>query len=228
MGLSIQKFVSDEELFQSLTDDFFRKAELSIQTHGKFRVALSGGSSPVPFFESLATNASRLKSWDRVYFSWVDERWVPHNHPDSNYGSACQAGLDKLPANFVPFETAMPDVTQACELYEQKLIEHQVPDGSCLDWALLGAGEDAHTASIFQKDLTAVQEQRFVFETHHPQSGQQRVSLTLKGLLKSTEIVVLITGEKKRPLLGSLQNGNGPIHRILNMHQSIRVVTDIL
>lgn len=227
MGVTIQIFKSDIELFQSLSEGFFSEAAKCIDSYGSFYVALSGGTSPIPFFELLAANSGRLKLWNKVHFFWVDERWVPHDHQDSNYGAAYRAGLSRLPASFNPVDTSLSDANQACYEYEKKIIAHQRPNGLCFDWMLLGAGDDAHTASIFQKDLNAVQDQQLVYTTNHPQSGQLRISLTLSGLMKSKEIVVLMAGEKKRALLGTLNQGNGPIHKILKMHPSIKVISDI-
>ena len=63
--------------------------EEAVAERGVFRIALSGGQTPIPLFRLLAASdwADRLP-WDKMSFFWVDERCVGPDHPDSNYGLA--------------------------------------------------------------------------------------------------------------------------------------------
>ena len=63
--------------------------EEAVAERGVFRIALSGGQTPIPLFRLLAARdwADRLP-WDKMTFFWVDERCVGPEHPDSNYGLA--------------------------------------------------------------------------------------------------------------------------------------------
>ncbi|HEX7786082.1 MAG TPA: 6-phosphogluconolactonase, partial [Methylomirabilota bacterium] len=53
---------------------------------GPLRVSLSGGSTPRALFGLLASEPFRGRfPWARVSWYWGDERFVPHDDPDSNY-----------------------------------------------------------------------------------------------------------------------------------------------
>ena len=63
-----------------------------------FAISLSGGSTPRRPYELLATPefVSRFP-WSRVHWFWGDERFVSHDHPDSNYGMARDTFLSRVP-----------------------------------------------------------------------------------------------------------------------------------
>src|SRR5215471_13886068 len=93
-------------------------------TTGPFRVSLSGGSTPKALYSLLASDSFRDRfPWPRVHWYWGDERFVPYDHPESNYRMTREAMLSKAPvppANVhgVPIE-GMPD--EAAARYEQTL-----------------------------------------------------------------------------------------------------------
>ncbi|MCD7984353.1 MAG: 6-phosphogluconolactonase, partial [Desulfovibrio sp.] len=66
--------------------------EEAVAERGVFKIALSGGQTPIPLFSLLAASdwADRLP-WDKMTFFWVDERCVGPEHPESNYGLTCRA-----------------------------------------------------------------------------------------------------------------------------------------
>ena len=125
---------------------------------GDFAVCLSGGSTPRRLYEWLATpgNASRFP-WNRSHWFWGDERFVPHEHPDSNYRMARDALLSRVPIpddniHAVPTEGLSPE--QAAVAYETTLkrfygADVLSPERPLFDVTLLGIGEDGHTASLF-------------------------------------------------------------------------------
>lgn len=73
--------------------------EEAVAERGVFKIALSGGQTPIPLFRLLAADdwADRLP-WDKMTFFWVDERCVGPEHPDSNYGLARRELLSRVPA----------------------------------------------------------------------------------------------------------------------------------
>src|SRR5579862_5833953 len=121
-------------------------------------VALSGGSTPKRLYELLATAPFRDRvPWDRVHWFWGDERFVPPDHPDSNYRMTRLAMLSQAPvppANIHPIPTVGCTPEQAAMTYEYVL--QTLYRGNEIDPArplfeivLLGLGEDGHTASLF-------------------------------------------------------------------------------
>src|SRR5579871_3822392 len=65
---------------------------------GPFRVSLSGGSTPKTLYGLLAADEFRGRfPWPKVFWYWGDERFVPYDHPDSNYRMARDAMLARAP-----------------------------------------------------------------------------------------------------------------------------------
>ena len=96
--MNIRIFDDLDTLYTEAADLFADLSEKSIREKGRFTVALSGGSSPKAIFKLLATEeyAGRIE-WDKIYFFWVDERWVPLNDDKSNARMTFEALLDKVP-----------------------------------------------------------------------------------------------------------------------------------
>jgi 6-phosphogluconolactonase len=201
--IAVLRFDSATRLFQYLTDHFLTAAKRAIDKNGQFNVALSGGSTPIPFFKMLSLKRDEL-DWSRVNFFWVDERWVPHNHPESNYGTAMRSGLNKLHGNFFPFNTTSGSPEEAC--YEYSNSVHTALGIHEIDFILLGAGVDGHTASVFEGDMNNKSQKGFAFVTSHSKSGQTRLSLSLSSIIKSREICVLLIGNEKKKVLKSIQS----------------------
>jgi 6-phosphogluconolactonase len=92
---------------------------------GIFAVALSGGSTPRRLYEHLAGPPYREAfPWPRTHWFWGDERFVPHDHPDSNYRMAREAMLSRAPvpvANMHPIPTEGIGPQEAAAVYEREL-----------------------------------------------------------------------------------------------------------
>ena len=98
----------------------------ALAAKGPFRVSLSGGSTPKTLYQLLASDEfSGRFPWQRVFWYWGDERFVPHEHPDSNYRMVREAMLTKAsvpPENIYPIPTdGSPQ--DAAGRYEQTLQE---------------------------------------------------------------------------------------------------------
>src|SRR5215469_17041197 len=127
----------------------------ALAAKGPLRVALSGGSTPKALYSLLASDEFRDRfPWRQVSWFWGDERFVPYDHPDSNYRMAREAMLAKVPAppeNIHPIPTdGAPE--DAARRYEQTLQEAYGtttldPQRPLFDITLLGLGGDGHTAS---------------------------------------------------------------------------------
>src|SRR5215468_11982320 len=119
-------FPSTAELFRAAAEKFCEIGKQAIQEHGRYTVALSGGSTPKGLHQQLATTFSQELPWDRVFFFWGDERHVPPDFPESNYRMAKETLLSKLaiPGDHtfrMPGE--LPDAEQGAAIYEQTLRE---------------------------------------------------------------------------------------------------------
>ena len=181
-----------------------------------FAVCLSGGSTPRRLYERLADPpfASRFP-WNRVHWFWGDERFVPHDHPDSNFRMARDALLSRVPVpadniHAVPTEGLSPD--QAAAAYETTLkgfygADTLAPGWPLFDVTLLGIGEDGHTASLFPGQPTLQETRRWAVAVIGAKA-EARITLTYPVLDSSREVAFLVTGKEKRGVVTRAQAGD--------------------
>ncbi len=120
-------------------------------------VALAGGNTPKELYGLLASDDYRDRTdWHELEIYYGDERAVPPNHPDSNYGMSRRALLDLVPIqpdSVYRMEADDADLEAAADRYAQLLPQH-------LDLVLLGMGTDGHTASLFPGDEACDEQER--------------------------------------------------------------------
>ena len=184
-----------------------------------FAVCLSGGSTPRRLYELLATPeiASRFP-WNRTHWFWGDERFVPHDSPDSNYGMAREAFLSRVPApahnvHAIPTEGLSPE--QAATAYEATLkrfygADILAPARPLFDVTLLGIGENGHTASLFPGQPALQEIRRWVVAVIGTKS-EPRITLTYPALDSSRDVVFVATGRGKRHVVTRARSGDRTI-----------------
>jgi 6-phosphogluconolactonase len=192
---------------------FLSGARRAILESGRFTVALSGGSSPIPLFRRLAESAPVSGiDWGKAHVFWVDERCVPPDHPDSNFRLAHEFLLSRIPApgpvvHRIAGELPPEEAARACEAD----LARSFP-GSGLprfDMVWLGLGSDGHTASLFPgSDLLGFAGRTAVPVTvtgpKHP-----RVTLTLPVINNARHVVFLVTGSAKAGIVAEILAGSG-------------------
>jgi len=112
----VRVFPSDEALFRAAAEKFREIGTQAIREHGKYTVALSGGSTPRGLHHEIVTNFSSALPWKKVFFFWGDERHVPPDFPESNFRMAKETLLSKLPVpadNIFRMPGELPDATRA-------------------------------------------------------------------------------------------------------------------
>lgn len=177
------------------------KAQRSVQG-GRFVVVLSGGSTPLKMYAWLAEHHADAPFWGHTHVFWGDERFVPHNHPDSNYGAAKKALLGALPipdGQVYPWPYLAGDPEGAAAAYADTL--QQVVGAAPFDLTFLGLGDDAHTASLFP-GTGAVFDEGLTTVVRPPRK-EVRLSLTSGTLSRSRTVAFLVQGEGKRDALNA-------------------------
>jgi 6-phosphogluconolactonase len=184
-----------------------------------FAVSLSGGSTPRRLYELLATPeiATRFP-WNRVHWFWGDERFVPYDHPDSNFGLARDAFLSRVPVaddniHAIPTEGLSPE--QAAAAYEVTLkrfygADTLAPDQPLFGVMLLGIGEDGHIASLFPGQPALQETRRWVVAVIGAKS-EPRITLTYPALDSSREVAFVATGRAKRDVVARAHAGDHTI-----------------
>jgi 6-phosphogluconolactonase len=190
--------------------------EVATGKDGILAVALSGGSTPRSLYRLLAEPPYRdAFPWSRTHWFWGDERFVPHDDPQSNYRMVQEALLSRAPipaANIHPVPTEGLGPEAAASAYERELKSFH--GGERLDAArplfdltLLGLGSDGHTASLFPGTAVLAERNRWVAAVIGAKS-EARITLTYPALESSRRVAFLVAGEEKRAMFGRLRHGD--------------------
>ena len=190
----------------------------ALAAKGPFRVSLSGGSTPKALFGLLASDEFRHRfPWQRVSWFWGDERFVPHDHPDSNYRMTRETMFAKVP---VPPENIHPvpvDGTpdDAARRYERTLQEAYGatsldPARPLFDVTLLGLGTDGHTASLLPGEPVLEERKRWVAAVAHGRP-EVRITMTYPVIESSRRVAFLVAGKEKAPILRAIRDGNSQV-----------------
>lgn len=197
----------------------------AIGARGHAVFAVSGGKSPVAMFERLR---EQPLEWHRVSVLLVDERCVPHDHPESNTALVRTHLLRgaAAAARFVPFFERLPPVLDDAALIaladgaNHRLATLPWP----MDMAVLGMGEDGHTASIFPGApglARALHGSGPVTWQRPAEAPHPRLTLTLPALLTTRELALSISGASKLAVYQQARlaaDESLPVSLVLNQH----------
>ena len=203
----VRIFGSPQELFRAAAEEFCLTGSKSIQDHGRFTVALSGGSTPRGLHQELVTNFSSCLPWDKVFFFWGDERHVPPDSSDSNYRMANETLLSKLPIspeNIFRVPAELPDARGAAGKYEQTLQQFfRSKQGAFpkFDFILLGMGPDGHTASLFPGTAALQAKDHLVVANWVDKLNTFRITFTYPVLNNAASVMFLVNGDEKAEMV---------------------------
>jgi 6-phosphogluconolactonase len=200
-------FRDKQQLAEALAEAVAGNLKAGVKSRGAASIAVSGGSTPARFFKALSERTD--VPWDKVTVTLVDERWVGETSDRSN-GRLVRANLLQgraAAATFVPLYQGgtTPDA------YASGAAQRAVPQP--FDAAILGMGNDGHTASFFPGGDTldeALTAEGPVVAIRAPGAGEPRVTLTLKVLLASRALYLHIEGGEKVETLRKAE-AEGPV-----------------
>jgi 6-phosphogluconolactonase len=201
-NVSIAK--TTDELFRKVADYWQNLAGTAQQQHGKFHVALAGGSTPRGLYQLLASDEYATQcDWQHTMFYFGDERAVPLDHEQSNFRMAHEAMLDRLaiPAtNVFPLITDLDHLENSARHYE-KILQRELPLDAhnipMFDLILLGMGDDGHTASLFPAS-TILKEQSHLVDIVFVEKLQSwRLSFTYPLINHARHVALLVAGKAK-------------------------------
>jgi 6-phosphogluconolactonase len=186
----------------------------ALAAKGPFRVSLSGGSTPKTLYQLLASDAfSGRFPWQRVFWYFGDERFVPYDHPDSNYRMVREAMLAKAPVppqNVypVPFDGGPDDAARRYERTLQEAYGGTILDPArpLFDVTLLGLGADGHTASLLPGEPVLEERQRWVAAVSHGRP-EIRITMTFPVIDSSRRVAFLVTGREKAAIVRAIRTG---------------------
>jgi 6-phosphogluconolactonase len=208
MSRELHVFADPQAVAGAAASALVTRALDAIAARGRFTVALSGGTTPLRLYSTLADRMQagapgmNAVAWDQVHVFWGDERAVPFGHPDSNFHAARSGFLAWVPVpetNIHRIQTEL-DPSEAAATYEETLRRcfGLGPGGlPVLDLIYLGLGSDLHTASLFPDSPALDERERLVAATWVPRKKTHRITLTPPVINRARSVVFLVTGENK-------------------------------
>jgi len=208
----IKIFHTDIEMAEKLADELQVAMDQAKLKHHNFYLAVSGGITPITFYKQLAQTPYQSKiAWRYLHLFWGDERCVPADNPQSNYGLTRYNLLEHLDIperNIHRLCGEVDPVAEACRYAEE--IKNTLPITNrgwpWFDWILLGLGNDGHTASLFPGSPALKEKHDLCAVSIQPDSGQKRITFTLPLINHARRITFLVTGESKAGLVADIIN----------------------
>ncbi|MGZ8956116.1 MAG: 6-phosphogluconolactonase [Methylovulum sp.] len=189
-----------DEVATAVYQQILEAAELAIAQNGKFKLVLAGGTTPEKVYRLLSKADA---DWGKWFIYYGDERCLPVDHADRNSLMATTALLEKVAipeAQIFPIHAELgPE--QGAEHY-QKVVADALP----FDMALLGMGEDGHTASLFPAHAHNADELAHAVY-NSPKPPPERVSISAKALSQSSQVIFVVIGKNKQEAVQNWRSG---------------------
>lgn len=204
--LRTKNFAADAAAF------ILKQAHQAIAERNEFRIALSGGNTPAPVYARVAAEAHDFP-WDRIRFTFGDERCVPPDDPQSNFRMARE---NLFAPAAVPEKSIMRmrgeiDPEIAAHEYEQQLAAIAAQRGEQMyrhDLILLGLGDDGHTASLFPGTAALEEMTRAVVANFVPKLSAWRLTFTFPLINRARHILFLVGASKSPELIERVLEGD--------------------
>ncbi|HWR14966.1 MAG TPA: 6-phosphogluconolactonase [Terriglobales bacterium] len=199
---------------------FVDLAKAAVAERGVFTVALSGGSTPKPLFEMLASPewANQI-AWSKIEFFWGDERYVPPTDAASNFHMADVAMLSRVPVDRNKVHRLLTEkpAQEAATLYEQE-IRRVIPVGNAglpeFDLNFLGLGSNGHTASLFPHQAALRENDRLVVADYVEEVHMMRITMTVPLINASRTIMIFVLGHDKAGVVREVVQGERDPERL--------------
>lgn len=205
-GVTAHTFKNPAVLAEGLAIKVAGQLNDAIQAQGTATLVVSGGRSPVAFFQSLI---KQPLDWSKVVVSLADERWVPVEHADSNAGLLKKHLLQgpAAKARFVGLYNVAANLEDAAQQADRALAE--LPP---IDVLILGMGDDGHTASLFPNSPNLAEalnpdNPRRCWPMRAPTVPHQRLSMSRSLLASAKTKVLSISGQGKLNTLNDALGG---------------------
>ena len=182
----------------------------AIARHGTVSFALSGGETPRPTYEALAREPGI--DWSRVEIFWIDERAVPPSSDRSNYKWAKSTLLDNLPVSPASVHRMVgeaADLDASARDYENVLRSSLRAEG--FDVAVMGIGDDGHTASLFpgEPGLDVADRLVIAVPASPAEKREARLTVTVPVIEACAAVFMLVVGKEKHEPLERAWSASG-------------------
>ena len=195
-----------DDVAREVADQFMETARQAIAERNRFTVAVSGGTTPKKLFHRLCEPPYLdAVGWSQVFVFFTDERFVPHDHPDSNFRLVRENLLRQVPlppANLFPMPVDCETPELGATRYAAMLESFFGASLPTFDLALLGMGADGHTASLFSGFSMGSEPVIAVHDS--PKPPPTRLSLNYSALNHSRNLWFLVTGKDKADMVHTI------------------------
>ncbi|MGF1560408.1 MAG: 6-phosphogluconolactonase [Flavobacteriaceae bacterium] len=195
---------------QEVAIQFSRYLAIVIAANKVVHIALSGGSTPKIVFDELAANFQSDIDWSGVHLYWGDERCVPADDVESNYKMTIDYLVSKIdiPSKNVHRMRGENEPEYEAKRYAELMLKNLSKKNGIpyFDLVILGMGDDGHTASIFPNSIDLWHSEKLCEVAVHPDSGQQRITLTGRVVNNAKTVVFLVTGSGKAQKVDQIIN----------------------
>jgi 6-phosphogluconolactonase len=197
---SVRIFSDLNHLAEAMALRFSEEARQAAREDRLYSVVLTGGVTASKIYRLFGAPGSGDNiPWESVHLFWTDERCVPPESNESNFGTAHRAFLNDLS---IPDENihridgednpAVEANRYACEIQSHLKLRNN--SKYCFDWVLMGLGMDGHTASLFPGQEALLNPQGFCDVAEHPETKQKRITLTAPMLQRAKHITYHVVG----------------------------------
>ena len=227
MAFSIEKLASRDALATELSAYVAAHLLRAVKTKGHALLAVSGGTTPALFFETLSKTDL---PWDKIGITLVDERCVDETSDRSNTRLVKQILLQNHAAKAVFIPLYISDGSSPEDAAKAADDRFAKDDAAVI---ILGMGNDGHTASLFPDGdyLTAAMDmdsRANVLPMTATGAGEPRLTFTLPFIARAAHIALHIEGDDKLVTFEKAINGKDqadmPIRALLN-HPNVIVST---
>ena len=208
MDKIIKIFPTPLVLAESLAFDLISQIKDHDRSESPFTMALSGGNTPKLLLSVLGDQFASSADWRKVHFFWVDERCVPPENPESNFGMTNEVFLSKIkiPKENIHRIRGEESPDKEVERYSKEISDYTIQkDGfPYFNVMLLGLGEDGHTASVFPGNERLFLTDKICATAVNPSTGQKRITLTGKVINNAANIIFLVSGKNKAEIVNNI------------------------
>jgi 6-phosphogluconolactonase len=209
-GRTLEVFSTAGDLFLGAAFKVSSILDACLQNKPFCTIALSGGSTPKRLYELLAQGKGGHIDWKRVQIFFSDERNVPPDDLESNFGMAKESflGAGLVPESNVHRIHGEYSADEAAKTYEHQ-IRKILGDVPVFDLILLGLGPDGHTASLFPGSPALNEKQVLVVGNRVEKLNTDRITFTYPLLNAASHVLFLASGADKSRIARSVLSGEG-------------------